>query len=300
MKRRSRSVDLEPLRQAPGRARLSVIITTFNEEVNIADCIESVLWADEILVVDSFSTDRTVEEAQQYPVQLLQREYYGSAAQKNWAIDRVSHDWVLIIDADERVTQELAAEILRLLATGPAADGYFIRRENVFVDRVMRHSGWSTDKVIRLFRREKGRYPNRRVHADLAIDGPTPLLTHPFLHYTFRSFDQYFDKFLNYAEWGAAQAFREGRRVGVLEITGRPLWRFFRTYVVQLGFLDGLHGLVLCTLQSFGVFLKYARLWEYRLRSSLGEEINLPAFDEDPRTWKRSEREDLTEPPIAP
>jgi glycosyltransferase involved in cell wall biosynthesis len=291
MKRRSRGVDLEPLRQAPGRARLSVIITTYNEEVNIAECIESALWADEILVVDSFSTDRTVEEAQRFPVRLLQREYYGSAAQKNWAIDRVSHEWVLIIDADERVTPELAAEILRLLAAAPAVDGYFIRRENVFVDRVMRHSGWSTDKVIRLFRRDKGRYPNRRVHADLAIDGPTPLLDHPFLHYTFRSFDQYFDKFLNYAEWGAAQAFREGRRVGVLEITGRPLWRFFRTYVVQLGFLDGLHGLVLCSLQAFGVFLKYARLWEYRLRSSLGEEINLPAFDEDPRTWQRSEGE---------
>jgi glycosyltransferase involved in cell wall biosynthesis len=293
MIRRSRTPrDLASLRQAEGREKLSVIITTFNEEVNIADCIESVRWADEILVVDSFSTDRTVEIAQGQPVRLLQREYYGSAAQKNWAIDRVEHGWVLIVDADERVTEELAAEILVLLTKAPPeVDGYYIRRENVFIDRVMRHSGWSTDKVIRLFRREKGRYPNRRVHADLAVAGPTPELDHPFLHYTFRSFDQYFDKFLNYAEWGAAQAFREGREVGVLEIAGRPLWRFFRTYVLQLGFLDGLHGLVLCTLQSFGVFLKYARLWEYRLRTRRGEVIKLPAFDEDPRTWQRGEGE---------
>jgi glycosyltransferase involved in cell wall biosynthesis len=289
MKRRGRTVDLEALRQAPGRAKLSVIITTFNEEVNIAECIQSVLWADEILVVDSFSADRTVAEVQRFPVRLLQREYYGSAAQKNWALDRVEHEWVLIVDADERVTPELAEEILRLLATKPPVDGYFIRRENVFVDRVMRHSGWSTDKVIRLFRRDKGRYPNRRVHADLAIAGPTPLLDHAFLHYTFRSFDQYFDKFLNYAEWGAAQAFREGRQAGVVEIAGRPLWRFFRTYVLQLGLLDGLHGLVLCSLQAFGVFLKYARLWEYRLRTSRGEQIVLPAFDEDPRTWQRGD-----------
>ena len=293
MIRRSRTPpDLERLRQAPGRERLSVIITTFNEDVNIADCIESVKWADEILVVDSFSTDRTVEIAQRLPVRLLQREYYGSAAQKNWALDRVEHGWVLIVDADERVTDELAAEILVLLTRAPAdVNGYYIRRENVFIDRVMRHSGWSTDKVIRLFRRDRGRYPNRRVHADLAIEGPTPDLEHPFLHYTFRSFDQYFDKFLNYAEWGAAQAFREGRKVGLLEIAGRPLWRFFRTYVLQLGFLDGRHGLVLCTLQAFGVFLKYARLWEYRLRTRRGEVIKLPAFDEDPKTWQRSEDE---------
>ena len=291
MMRRSRTpLDLERLRQAPGREKLSVIITTYNEEVNIGDCIESVLWADEILVVDSFSTDGTTEVAGRLPVRLLQREYYGSAAQKNWALDRVEHAWVLIVDADERVTNELAAEILVLLTRAPAdVNGYYIRRENVFIDRVMRHSGWSTDKVIRLFRREKGRYPNRRVHADLAIEGPTPDLEHPFLHYTFRSFDQYFDKFLNYAEWGAAQAFREGRTVGALEIAGRPLWRFFRTYVLQLGFLDGRHGLVLCTLQAFGVFLKYARLWEYRLRTRRGEVIKLPAFDEDPRTWRREE-----------
>jgi hypothetical protein len=286
---RHKGPDLEELRRLPGRAALSVIITTFNEEVNIADCIESVSWADEILVVDSFSTDRTVEIAQKYPVQLLQREYFGSAAQKNWALDRVSHPWVLIVDADERVPPQLAGEILRTLATDPQVNAFSIRRENIFIDRVMRHSGWSTDKVIRLFRTDKGRYPNRRVHADLAIEGSPQLLANPFLHYTFRSFDQYFDKFLNYAEWGAAQAFREGRSVGVLEIAGRPLWRFLRTYVVQLGFLDGLHGLVLCTLQSFGVFLKYARLWEYRLRSARGEQVHLPAFDDDPRTWQRQE-----------
>ncbi|HVS02712.1 MAG TPA: glycosyltransferase family 2 protein, partial [Thermoanaerobaculia bacterium] len=255
---------LEELRQAPGRLPLSVIITTFNEQANIGECVASVLWADEILVVDSFSTDRTVEIIRQYPVRLEQREYYGSAAQKNWAMDRVGHDWVLIVDADERVPEALAREILGVLSGEPPVAGFAIRRENVFLDKVIEHSGWSTDKVIRLFRRDKGRYPNRRVHADLSIDGATALLDHAFMHYTFRSFDQYFDKFLNYAEWGAAQAFREGRRVGLLELAGRPWWRFVRTYFLQLGVLDGLHGFVLCTLQAFGVFLKYARLWEYR------------------------------------
>lgn len=284
--------SLADLAAVPGRYPLSVVITTYNEEDNIADCIESVIWADEILVVDSFSTDRTVEIIESYPVRLEQREYYGSAAQKNWALDRVVHDWVLIVDADERVTEPLAREILELLAEEPEAEGYAIRRRNVFVDKVIRHSGWSTDTVIRLFRRDKGRYPNRRVHADLAIEGPTPLLDEAFLHYTFRSFDQYFEKFLNYAEWGAAQAFREGKRAGFLEIFGRPVWRFFRTYVLQLGFLDGRHGLVLCMLMSFGVYLKYARLWEYRVRAARGDVLEFPAFDEDPETWRTPAEEE--------
>lgn len=283
---------LEQLQRAPGRQPVSVIITTFNEEVNVAECIESALWADEIVLVDSYSTDRTIEIAKRYPIQILQREYFGSAAQKNWAMDRVRHEWVLIIDADERVTEPLAREILTTLATAPAVDGFYIRRENVFVDRVIRHSGWSTDKVVRLFRKDKGRYPNRRVHADLEIAGPVPVLEHPFLHYTFRTFDQYFPKFLNYAEWGAAQAFRDGRRAGVAELVFRPWWRFTRTYFLQAGFLDGVHGFVLCALQAFGVLLKYARLWEYRIRAARGEEIRLPAFDESTATWKRPRTEE--------
>jgi glycosyltransferase involved in cell wall biosynthesis len=278
---------LEALRSKAGRRPLSVIITTFNEEINIAECVESVRWADEILLVDSFSTDATLEIAKRYPIRIEQREYFGSAAQKNWSLDRVEHEWVLIIDADERVPDKLAEEILETLCAEPPADGFYIRRDNVFIDKVIRHSGWSTDKVVRLFKKGKGRYPNRRVHADLEIAGPVPTLRNPFLHYTFRSFDQYFRKFLNYAEWGAAQAFRDQRPVGFIEIAFRPTWRFFRMYVVQLGFLDGLHGLVLCGLQAFGVFLKYAKLWEYRIRERRGEKIELPAFDDDASTWRR-------------
>ena len=288
----ARAGTVEELKNAPGRRKLSVIVTTFNEEINVAECLESVLWADEILLVDSFSADRTVEIARQYPITVLQRQYFGSAAQKNWALDRVENDWVLIIDADERVPEKLAREILSVLASDPAANGFYIRRLNVFIDKVIRHSGWSTDKVVRLFRKDKGRYPNRRVHADLEIEGPVPVLDSPFLHYTFRTFEQYFPKFLNYAEWGAAQAFRDGRRAGFFELVLRPWWRFVRTYFLQLGFLDGVHGFVLCVLQAFGSFLKYARLWEYGIRARRGEKIDLPAFDDDQRTWARPEGEE--------
>ncbi len=281
--------SLKELSATAGRLPLSVIVTTYNEEINIVGCVESVLWADEILVVDSHSTDRTVELASGYPVKILQREYLGSAAQKNWSLDRVAHDWVLILDADERVPVPLAREILTLLIDGPTYNGYYIRRRNIVLGRVIRHSGWSTDKVIRFCHRSQGRYPNRRVHADLDIEGPTPVLKYPLVHYTFRSLEQYLDKFLNYAEWGAAQGFREGRTAGLMEIGGRPLWRFVRAYFLQRGFLDGMHGLLVCTLQAFGVFLKYARLWEYRVRERLGEEIVLPAFDESSSTWQRPE-----------
>ena len=279
--------SLVALRATPDRVPVSVVITTFNEEVNIADCLRSVLWADEILVVDSFSTDRTLEYANEFPVEVLQREYFGSAAQKNWSLDKISNEWVLILDADERVTEPLAKEILKLLIKGPSAKGYYIRRQNIVLGKAIRHSGWSTDKVIRLFHRDHGRYPNRRVHADLDIEPPTPTLRHPLDHYTYRSVEQYFEKFLNYAEWGAAQGYREGKKAGYLEIAGRPFWRFVRTYFLQRGFLDGLHGLVVCSLQSFGVFLKYAWLWEHRVKESLGEEVTLPAFDDDAATWQR-------------
>lgn len=282
-KRRS----LEELLADPERPRLSVIITTFNEEVNIEDCIRSVLWADEVLVVDSFSKDRTVERVRSFPaVRLEQREYFGSAAQKNWSLDRVAHDWVMILDADERVPEALACEILRLLIAGPRAFGYYVRRRNIVLGKEIRHSGWSTDKVIRLFRRDKGRYPNRRVHADLNVEGAVPVLKNALLHYTFRSMGQYLEKLQNYAEWGAAQAFREGKGAGFVELGLRPLWRFIRTYFVQLGVLDGRHGLVVCGLQAYGTFLKYVRLWDYRVRRSLGEQVDLPAFDDDESTWQ--------------
>lgn len=286
--------SLSQLKQTAGRQLVSVIITTYNEQVNIADCIESVLWADEILVVDSFSTDRTVEIAERYPIRLLQRQYFGSAAQKNWSIDRVENDWVLILDADERITEPLARELLELLVVDPKEHAYYLRRRNIIFDREIKHSGWSTDKVIRLFHRAHGRYPNRRVHADVEVSGNVPVLGNALIHYTYRSLGQYIEKLMNYAEWGAAQAFREGRSAGLIELGVRPLYRFIRTYFLQLGVLDGLPGIVVCGLQAYGTFLKYVMLWDYRMRDARGEEVGLPAFDDDAKTWEKPEGDPQT------
>ncbi len=231
------------------RPALTVILTTLNEEVNLRECLESLGFADEIMLVDSFSTDGTLEIARAFPkVRIVQRQYFGSAAQKNWAMDQVTTPWLLIIDADERVPAALATEILTLLERGADAKAYFIRRENVFLDRIIRHSGWSTDKVVRLMQRGAARYPNRRVHADLDPPGATPTLLSPLRHFTCRSLGQYLEKIHRYATWAAADAYRAGRRPGVAELVFRPGWRFFRMYVIQAGFLDGRHGLVLCGL----------------------------------------------------
>jgi len=269
------------------RPALTAIITTLNEELNIRDCLASVAFADRILVVDSFSTDRTVEIARAFPkAEVVQREYFGSAAQKNWAMDRVETPWFLIVDADERIPEKLAREILAVIEKNPPENQFYIRRENVFVDRVIRHSGWSTDKVVRLIRRGTARYPNRRVHADLAAEGPTPTLLSPMTHFTCRSLSHYLEKLHRYAGWGAADAFRQGKNAGVAELLFRPAWRFVRMYVVQGGFLDGLHGLILCSLQSWGVFLKWSRVWEWRRFQKNGWPVDLPAYDDSRETWE--------------
>ena len=269
------------------REKLSAIVTSFNEAVNIKECLESVAFADEVLLVDSFSTDSTLDLARQVPgVRILQREYFGSAAQKNWAMDQTVCPWVLIVDADERVTPGLAREIRDLLERGPEASYYSIRRRNLFLDRLIRHSGWSTDRVVRLLRRGAARYPRRRVHADIRPEGAAPTLRNPLLHYTFRSLGQYLEKLHRYAEWGAADAYRRGKRSGALQLFFRPAWRFVRMYVFQAGFLDGRHGLVLCTLQAYGVFLKWAKLWEWRRFDQNGWRFELPAYDESDETWE--------------
>ncbi len=271
----------------PDRPSLSAIVTTFNEEANIADCIESLLWCDEILVVDSFSTDRTEEIASAFDkVTFVQRTYYGSAAQKNWAMDEVDCDWILIFDADERCTPALQREIETLLAEGPDHDAFTIDRRAYFLGRRIRFSGWQHDRVVRLVKRGTARYPNRRVHADMDTLGPAPVLDQAMEHYMVDSLDEYIRRIMKYSLWGAAQAWKEGKRSGFAEVFGRTIWRFFRTYFFQLGILDGMVGLVFCMLQAFGTYMKWSLLWGWHVNARRGRQPELPVFDESEETWR--------------
>lgn len=248
--------------QITNHKSLSVIVPTFNEESNIAECLAGLSFADEILVVDSFSTDRTVEIARGVPgVRVLQHPYAGNGPQCNWAMEQAEGPWILIVDADERVSAELADEIRSLLKGVPSAPHYRLRRQNVFLGRAIRHSGWS-DRLVRLVRKGAARYPEQKVHADIDPVGPAPTLRAPLRHDTAPSLSSYVAKLHRYALWGAEDLARRGRRSGPLAILGRPAWRFLRTYFVQLGFLDGGPGLVVCALQAYGTFLKWATLWE--------------------------------------
>jgi glycosyltransferase involved in cell wall biosynthesis len=267
--------------------RISAIVTTFNEEANIAGCIESLLWCDDIQIVDSFSVDRTAEICRGFEkVRFFQRTYFGSASQKNWAMDQVTNEWILIFDADERCPPALQREVEELLASGPRYEGYTIKRRVHFLDRVIRFSGWQHDRVVRLIRNGSARYPNRRVHADMITRGPAPVLRNPMEHHMADSLDEYVRRIEKYSFWGAAQNWKEGKRSGFVQVFGRSIWRFFRTYIFQLGILDGMHGLVFCMLQSYGTYLKWSLLWGWHVNAARGRTPPLPIFDENEETWR--------------
>ena len=247
------------------RAKLTVIIPCKNERANIRPCIESVQGlADEILVADSGSTDGTLDIARQISgCRIIEREYVHSGDFKNWAIPQAEHEWVLILDADERVPPRLADEIRQVLGEARPEDGYWIYRHNYFMGHLIRHSGWGHDSVLRLFRRDEGRYVGDTDHAEVAVrTGRVGRLRTRLVHYTYWSYDQYFHKFHRYTTWQAGVWHQQGRRPSMVRLLLTGPLRFLRSYVVQLGFLDGLPGFQVCVMHGFYSFMKQARLWE--------------------------------------
>lgn len=270
------------------RPSVTAIIHTLNELEYIEECIRSVEWADEVYLVDSFSTDGTVELVREkFPrVRVEQREYLGAASQKNYAIDRAAHDWIFVIDADERVTPELRDEMLRTLDAGPKVWAYSVGRRNFILGEEVRYSGLQRDRVTRLFHRKHARYPNRRVHADLLVDGPTGRFERKMIHYYIRSFDHMIAKMTRYGNWGAAQMFIDGKTTSGFGIFGHAFARLFRDYVVNLGFLDGTRGLVSVGMHVYYTFWKYTKLWELTQLKRLGKAVPLPPRDEEEERWE--------------
>ncbi len=249
------------------REPLSVLVPAKNEARNLRACLDSTRWAEELVVVDSGSTDGSLDIARAVADRVLEHEYVNSAAQKNWALPQLKHSWVLIVDADERVTPALRAEIETVLADPARADGYWIRRDNHFLGKPIRGAGWQRDKVLRLFDRAKGAYQPLHVHAEVEIRGRVGFLRERLFHDTYRDLDQYFDKFLRYTRWSAADLKSRGVRASGGRLFWRPIGRFLRQYVLEGGFRYGRHGLVLCMLAAFSVFTKYARRWEDGVRN---------------------------------
>ena len=252
--------------------KLSVLVPVFNEEANLAACLESVRGlASEIFIVDSFSTDRTLEIAKGFGARVVQHEYVNSAAQKNWAIPQCKHDWIFIIDADERVTAELRAEIKDLLAVegGPGLDGYFVVRRNFFLGGEIKHGGWETNDVQRFFRRSMGRYAERDVHADVEVRnnagklGRSGRFKAKLDHITCApdGLNRYFQRFNRYTTQAAERYHREGRKPYIWNFFLHPGWEFFKMYILKLGFLDGIPGLAVCSFCAFTRFVRYVKLY---------------------------------------
>ena len=246
----------------PARRPLSIIYTTFNESDVIARSLASVAdWSDDLVVVDSYSTDGTAELLRDTPgVQLVQREYKGPSDQKNWAIARAQHDYILLLDADEIVTPELRAEIDTLLAAPDLLDAYWIGRDNHFMGRRIYHSGWAGDRVVRFFHR-RARYNSKQVHEEIELQGLTVgRLRGRLLHYTFKDLDHFLDKTRRYARWSAQDHAARTPRVGLYHLLLKPVYRFCKHYLLQGGFRDGREGLIISMVLSYGVFLRYAYL----------------------------------------
>lgn len=242
--------------------RVSVIVITRNEERNIRDCLSSARWADEIIVVDSGSSDGTVAAAREFSDKVFERPWEGFGASKNFALSQTRNDWVFWLDADERVTPELAEEIELSLSGQTDMVGFSVPRKAFFLGTWIRHCGWYPGRVVRLFRRDKAVFSNDRVHERLIVDGPVAELKSDLLHYTDPSLEHYFTKFNRYTSLAAEDLAGKGRRTGIGRMLLNPVWTFFRMYFLRLGFLDGIPGLILCMLSAGYVFTKYAKLWE--------------------------------------
>jgi glycosyltransferase involved in cell wall biosynthesis len=245
---------------------LSVTVITWNEEERLRRCLESVAWADEIVVVDAGSHDKTIEIAREFTDHVVVRPWPGFAAQKNFAVAQASGAWILSIDADEEVTPELRDEIDTIRRGASAAAGYSVPRRNIFWGAWVRHGGLYPDWQLRLFRRGHGRFVERAVHESVEIDGPVARLRGALVHRSYRSVAEFMDRANRYSSLAADDLVRHGRRVGVEQLVLRPLGRFLGMYVARAGFLDGWRGLLLASLYAYYVFIRSAKAWE-RARS---------------------------------
>ena len=242
---------------------LSVVIITLNEEPKIKDCLESVAWADEIIVVDSFSKDNTVEIAGNYTDKIYQREFTGFGEQKNFALSKASGDWILSIDADERVTSELQEEIKRTLAN-PRACGYYMPRKSYFSNKWIKHCGWWPDYLLRLFRKDCGHFSDRAVHEALQVDGPTVKLKNPLEHYPFFSISDLIKKADTYSTLGAKVMVAEGKSSSSCHALTHSTLSFLKMYFLRLGILDGWRGLAIAFSNAVGVFYRYMKCVEMK------------------------------------
>ncbi|MDR1942578.1 MAG: glycosyltransferase family 2 protein [Endomicrobium sp.] len=249
---------------------ISAYVLTKNEEKHIRECIESVKWANEIVIVDDFSTDSTVEISQSMGCKVVQNKFEYFGKQRNFALTQCSNDWVICLDADERITPELKEEIEQELRSTPRADAFIAPRKSKFINRWILHSGWYPDyRHPVLFNKNKMKYKDQLVHEDIEYNGKKVYFKGDILHYPYDSIKQFVKKSDFYTDLRSKEMFERGEKFKVLNLFVNPSVMFFKMYIIKKGFLDGLTGLILALLySSFYTLMKYTKLWELENKCS--------------------------------
>lgn len=249
--------------------KISAVIITLNEERNISNAIESLGFADEILVIDANSIDRTVEIAGSLGAKIIARDWSGFSDQKQFGVDEAAHDWIFSIDADERVSEKLNEEIESIKRAEPGADGYRISRLSTYMGRTIRHSGWYPNRQLRLFNRRKGRWNGREIHESVEMDGGSVIkaLQHDILHFSIENAAHHHQMIgERYAPLAAMQLLRSGHKTSQLRVAIAGPLAFLRSYILRLGFLDGFPGLCIASFAAYHAYLKQVMLWELEMR----------------------------------
>ncbi|MDH3443873.1 MAG: glycosyltransferase family 2 protein [Deltaproteobacteria bacterium] len=245
---------------------VSGIVVCFNEEQNIGACLESLRWCDEIVVVDSYSTDRTVEICRQYTDCIIQRPWAGYRDQKAFAHSQATKDWVILVDSDERVSPELQREILDVLQNNNSAyAGYAIPRVVFYLKRWWRRGGWYPDYDVRLFRREGATWGGKDPHEKILVDGKVRKLRHPLHHFSYHDISDHIARINQFTSISSQELKNDGQRWRLSDALLRPAFRFFRSYILKRGFMEGFAGFYVAITAAVYVFLKYAKLWELEL-----------------------------------
>ena len=244
------------------RQNISVLIITLNEEVHMQELLSDLDFAEEVIVVDSFSTDRTKSIAQSFPnVRFIEHKFENYTSQRNFAIDQAKNNWILFIDADERLTPELKAEIVAKVAKEDNVSAYLFYRKFFFKKKVLRFSGWQTDRIFRLFKKDKARYTAKRlVHEKLDVDGKIGVFDNKLIHFSYADYKTYKGKMLTYGKLKAREKYQVGFKPTLVHYYGHPIYNFLYQYLIRLGILDGKKGIIICYLNALSVTARYKEL----------------------------------------
>lgn len=263
--------------QAP-KEKISALIITYNEIGYIERCIESVNFADEIIVVDSYSTDGTYEYLQQLPnVTVIQNPFENFTSQKSFALKQASNDWILFLDADEIIPEKLKLEIISTVNTPSADAAYWFYRKFMFQNSPLHFSGWQTDKNYRLFQKSKASFSDKKiVHETLEVNGTSGILKEKLIHFCYKDYEDYKSKMLKYGRLKAKEDFYKEKTFNYFAFTIKPFWKFFNHYILRLGFLDGKKGITICYLNALGVLERYRELKRLENKNGLAHYLIMP------------------------